>query len=255
MAQWDFVQDLASVTTTGTAVSTLTATLAGGKSCTVGNLLTARVALTGIRTIGSVTDSKGNTWAVARQNTNGSRADSAAILWCQPTTQLVASDTITIPWTGGTSHGSFIVEEWQNSGTISVDVTVDAIQALTTAVNCGTTAATANAVELVLALAVDQNTKTFTATSPFVGGLSKPTNSTFIREPLGMYRITTATGTQNPTGTLNSGSALTDAVAAFKTTGGGSVQNLGGTIAGSSTFTGSIGVNWQLSGTIAGSST
>jgi hypothetical protein len=210
-----------SMTTTGTAGSSFAATL--GSGVTAGNLLVATVTL---GTNLTVTPPAGWTQAGPTETVSGSLQQQVWYL-------VVASGGATSwtwSWTGSHSFG-WTVDEW-NSPTgwpaSPVDSSAGAVHSTaSTAVNCGTPAATAHALELwygVLSWADSGQTL-----SGITGGWTTGDTAVFTgnNTSTGFYQVAAATGTPSLAATISASRVNAGVVATFTPAAGTTVTSTG----------------------------
>ena len=194
-----------------TAVATTTAAVPAD---TVVAVLTANRNVNGVAV--SCADSRGNTYVLTASGDYGSAGNfpATAIFTTVLTTALQIGDTVTVTYPGaGNSRKAVSVLRLDGVGASAVDQTANA-QGQSATPSCGTTATTTEEEEIVLgAVGMVNAGKAYGGGSAMLPGAgyspigsphSGGTSGTEI-VVLGLYRITTVAGTQNPT--LSGGSA------------------------------------------------
>jgi hypothetical protein len=144
---------IAFVNNVGTGVKTTTSstvTIVPVQNCGAGNMLAIAVGCGGTTTLSSVTDTKGNTWAVDKnQGTSGSPCGLATTM--QDVGTLTTADTITATVSAnGANHVCCAMEFSGITSGTRLDQVIGADGTTATAVSSGSTATLAQTVELVL---------------------------------------------------------------------------------------------------------
>lgn len=183
-----------------------------------GNLLVARIGFrsSGTTTVSGVTDTKGNTWGIAVQH-NVSSGHAAIAYTYQDAGTLTTADTISVAISSSIGNGgNVIVDEFGNPVANGLDQTATGTGS-GTARDAGTTAATVQADELVVAAYAANASETAFTPGP---GMSAFTTSflnfgttNFVE---GEYVIVSATGAQTATGTGGASATTQGAMATFK---------------------------------------
>lgn len=208
------------VESSGTA-TTMVLTLGAGKSVAAGDTVMVTACLrgtAGTRNLTGVTDSKGNTYTVARSDL---AFVNASIAKAYITTPLVAGDTITLTASGTVNRTVATASVFSGLDNVAVDKT--AVGAATS--NSPATAATsttAQADELLIGV-TSVNWGNTTPTDDFTAG-SGYTKLTWIGTGAMVttvacfpeYKIVAATGTYVADGTIVTSRAWTAAIATFK---------------------------------------
>jgi hypothetical protein len=196
-----FVKNVGSATST---MSTTVVVTVPAEGCAIGNLLVAHEAGAG----GTVTDSKGNTWA-ARVEVLGNII-TQVISSCVVTVALVSGDTITC--TSIKTNAAMSVEEWSGTGDF---------EALATAEGSSTTPSVALlpvAVGLVVGIVMAEGQPTVTEDSDTDGGswvtLTR-VGTGADRQTSGAYKTTTSVVTQTYNPVLSAAKYWVDSVLAW----------------------------------------
>ena len=206
-------------TCTGTLSATganMTATVANAPAA--GARLIARILYGNTVTLDSISDSKGNTWAIDKTATSSWNYKAAICSTPQDVGTLVASDTIVFHFSG-TARASTIIDEFSGVLSSAALDEVATATAATTARDGGTTAATTQADELVVACFLLQDNETSLTpdgsyqsfATPYVaagGGVNYSVE--------GIYLIVSATGAQHPTATGGKSAASIGVTATYK---------------------------------------
>jgi hypothetical protein len=185
-------------------------------STVTGNMIVVAVGIDGVTGTPTVTDSKSNTYTqVVFQG--GADFNGVALFYCANITG-GASHTFTVTSAGNTIWA--IAMEFSGQLTASpVDKFTNVHTASGTNVPVGTTAATTNANDIVIAVAVNDSGHAMTGASGF---LQLTTSITAGAVGLAMaYKIVAATGTQTTSFTDSSSVDSAGIIAAFKDSGGG----------------------------------
>ncbi len=189
------------VKNTGYEETAQSSTMALTPGNTVGNLLVLQVAsrnTTALATVSSVADTGGNTWARFQSDSHGPLDGE-----CWWTVATAVCGTLTVTWGGtspATTTGTAEVLEWNSTigWPASPPDAFTAAGGAGTALTTGTSGATVQASEVVVAMAVAVGTGTFTAQT---AGYTVQTQLSSLVPSLGAimqtaYLVLTATGTQ-----------------------------------------------------------
>lgn len=209
--------------------ATTTVTIPAG-GITSGHALVLSIAsLTGTGTgISSFTasDSRSNSYStgVLRQHSGTTNpANTVAVLYSNITTTLQAGDTITITPNANTSRLAVSVYEFDVTLTVDQSATNDEADNSTTFMTSTASATTTTANELVIgAFGLINAGRTFTLGSGFSEGTKVSTaNGSGDRAVVAEYKFVTSTGAQTATGTLNTSGFWEAAVLTFSYSSGG----------------------------------
>ncbi len=173
---------------------------------------------------GTITDSKGNTYAIDVTKDDPGNHRTARTATAQLTNALASGDTITIPWTGFTNVVAASHEYSGIATSSALDKTASALTSFGTTHSSGNTAATTQADELLLgvhllAANVAWTPVTDTAVTDTFG-------TSFTAKLIIQYRIVAATGTYASSGTTAAGQDTIDEIATYKGAAAVGAQNV-----------------------------
>lgn len=248
-----FVREVASGNNGTSSVLTLVLTV-GAAGAALGDLVVVYAVQGGSRTLSSVSDSRGNTWTVAKTLANGS-SHGTAIASSLLATALVSGDTITLTWSG-TGRGAGIALEFSGLASSPFDVAAGGTGAATPYAS-GLTATSAGADNLIIG-AVSQGAALVTITPEALSPAWTEQDSiasvgSFTRSVHALWRIV-ADGptTYEHSGTFASSQTYVSLAAVYKAAAGGGGAALAGTVAGMAAATGSPTTAIALVGTAIG---
>lgn len=203
---------------------TLTAAAAVGSTVLVSVIWEAGGG-TGVPTISAVTDFRSNTYSTTPDVTAGGASNSTvagAVLRTRVTTALQVGDTITVTISGGTrSRWAMQADAWDDVDASPLDKTATTGNTApsSASLSTGTTAATAQAHELVYAIFGFGSGRTVTIPGGWTGGAKVETSAGSTDRALQVaWKYVNTTATQEGTLTLSSSSTYAAAAATFKYT-------------------------------------
>lgn len=206
------VQMMGGKNTTFASSVTLDSTI----TTTAGNLLIAVVEADVVTANGvTVTDNKGNTWSRAISTALAATFDLE--VWYTVITTGGSGHQITATDNGGGVDSILIVEEWSGNKSIPYDVSAGATGVVSTALNSGASASTAQAKELVIGAGVASGAVTLTPGSGYSNLNQASTDfSTLAFES----KLVSSIGTQSATMTSSLSGSWVCQVVTFKESGG-----------------------------------
>jgi hypothetical protein len=178
----------------------------------------------GIPTINSIADSRSNTWATDVTAGTGNSTVACAVMRARVTTALVVNDTITVTLSANKLRWLMQADSFDDlnaSSTLDLTAT-NHNPGSVTSLSSGTTGTIAQAYELDYAVfgfgrGSSQNINTVAAGWDYTGQLNTVSGTT-PRGALMLYRYTSATGTQQATGTLTAAATNVGCIATYRAT-------------------------------------
>lgn len=171
-------------------------------------------------TITSCVDSRGNTYTTTPDaGINAGTTVAVAVLRGRVTTPLQAGDTITITISTSRTRWALQADEFDDINTSPLDKTATTTGTGVTNLTTGTTAATAQADELVYAVFGFGQGRTVTVPGGWTAGPKVETTAGSTDRALQVaHRYVTATGTQEGTLTISTASTYAAAIATYRAT-------------------------------------
>jgi hypothetical protein len=215
------------VATSGVSSLAVTVTHAVSTGHTVlGAILWEAGGGTGVPTISSIVDSRGNTWTTSPDANAGGAANTVvalAIVRTRITTALQVGDTITVTISGGTrSKWAMQVDDFDDinsSSPLDKTATTGNTAPSGTSLSTGATAATSQNYELLYAVYGTGFGKTFTIPAGWSGGAKVETaNASGNRDLQVAWKYQTSAAAQTGTMTIDSSSTYGACLATYKAT-------------------------------------
>ncbi|GAA4226114.1 hypothetical protein GCM10022254_10030 [Actinomadura meridiana] len=208
-----------STATTDTGVITVDSAVSTGKTVTAAVVWESGAGT--IPTVSSVTDTRGNTWTVDKSAGGGGNATVATMIArARIATALQVGDTITIVIGENRVRWAMQADAFDDVDASPLDKTAaNNNPGNSAALSSGVTAATAQAYELAVAVFGFGQGRTTTIPAGWSGTAKVETTAGSTDRALQViYKYTAATGTQEGTLTLSSGSTYTGLIATYKAT-------------------------------------